>query len=124
LGKLIAAWGGTDDLLEFYSLKLEGNDDATSTFSEGEAMWRDFRQCGFQFIGRTQIAELYAYSLGELRNFLLGRFSRKDLFTEETMRYYNVYVKTLLGPSDSTPKDRSQAPPCLSTHPQRQIEEQ
>ena len=105
LGRFIAAWIASEDLLEFYSLKLEDKDDAASNFSEGEAMQRDFRQCGFQVIGRTQISDIYAYPLGELRNFLVERFNRKDLFTQETMRYYHMYVKTLLGPSTSTPKD-------------------
>ena len=105
-------WGGSSrpgsppkTCSSFILLKLEGKDDAASNFSEGEAMQRDFRQCGFQVIGRTQISDIYAYPLGELRNFLVERFNRKDLFTHETMRYYHMYVKTLLGPSKSTPKD-------------------
>ena len=85
-------------------MKLEGKDEAATEFSTGETMTEDHRLADFQFVGKLQISEMSGYDIADMRRFLLDRFSRKDLWTDATHRYYNVYVKVLLGPSKSTPK--------------------
>ena len=105
VGKAISAWAATEDLLEFYSLKLEGCEADAIAFATGDALERDFRLAGFQHVGKLLIADIYGYDVGELRTFLLERFNRKDLWGPPTLRYYNLYVKALLGPAQSTPKD-------------------
>ena len=65
-------------------------------FERDHLQLRDYRQAGFNSLGKVRLAELFERDITGLLEWLANRYNRVDLATDATRNHYEKHVKAMM----------------------------